>query len=98
MFGLGYTPTTYASTNPFLTGAYLNYTPGELGYGDKFNTISTIKETKSFFENYSSESKYSSKPSYESSDIFPTTDTKYNTIGSKYPEKTSYLSTTYTSD
>ncbi|XP_068898136.1 rho GTPase-activating protein 100F isoform X3 [Tenebrio molitor] len=100
MFGLNYAPTTYASTNPFLTGAYLNYTPGEMSYGDKFNTIGSIKETKSFFENYSSDSKYSStKPTYEVTEsMYPTADTKYNTIGSKYPEKTSYLSTTYTSE
>ncbi|RZC40854.1 rho GTPase-activating protein 100F, partial [Asbolus verrucosus] len=101
MFGLSYAqPTTYASTNPFLTGAYLNYTPGEMSYGDKFNTIGSIKETKSFFENYTTDSKYSTgKPTYETSEsIFPTPDTKYNTIGSKYPEKTSYLSTTYSSE
>jgi hypothetical protein len=100
MFGLNYAPTTYASTNPFLTGAYLNYTPGEMSYGDKFNTIGSIKETKSFFENYSCDSKYSStKPTYEVTEsMYPTADTKYNTIGSKYPEKTSYLSTTYTSE
>lgn len=91
MYGTNYTqPATYASTNPFLTGAYLNYTPGESNYGDKFNTMSSIKETKSFFENYSS-----SKPSYDSIEY---SDAKYNTISGKYPEKTSYLSNTYSSE
>lgn len=46
-------PTTYASTNPFLTGAYMSYTPGEVGF-EKYNTIGSTKEVKSFFESYAS--------------------------------------------
>lgn len=105
IFGLSYMPpATYASTNPFLTGAYMNY-PSSTDYSDKFNTIGSTKEIKSFFENYASESsKYStlsSKSSYDSSGndpVFTTSESKYNTIGYKYPEKTSYLTTTSTSD
>nr|XP_015839302.1 PREDICTED: rho GTPase-activating protein 100F isoform X3 [Tribolium castaneum] len=93
MFGVNFAPTTYASTNPFLTGAYLNYTPGEMSFGDKFNTIGGMKETKSFFDSYST-----SKSSFEASESIFASDTKYNTIGSKYPEKTCYLSTTYSSE
>lgn len=66
-----------------------------MSFGEKFNTIGAIKETKSFFESYT-DSKYSTKSSYEPSEAL--FDTKFNTIGSKYPEKTSYLSTTYTSE
>ncbi|XP_018575809.1 rho GTPase-activating protein 100F [Anoplophora glabripennis] len=98
-----YSQPTYASTNPFLTGAYMSYTPGDMSYSDKFNTIGSTKEVKSFFDSYSSDtSKYSTlnskTSSYDSESIFTTSDSKYNTIGSKYPEKTSYLSTTYSSD
>ncbi|KAJ8964175.1 hypothetical protein NQ317_009252, partial [Molorchus minor] len=108
-YGFGYTqsssysqPTTYASTNPFLTGAYLSYTPGEMSYSDKFNTIGSTKDVKSFFESYSNESsKYSTlntkNNNYNNSDsMFTSSDGKYNTIGSKYPDKSSYLSSAYT--
>ncbi|XP_060529396.1 rho GTPase-activating protein 100F isoform X2 [Cylas formicarius] len=86
MFGINYPqPTTYVSTNPFLTGAYLTYTSSESGYseGDKFNTIGTTKEAKSFYEGYSSAG---TKPEMSS----------YNTTGSKFQEqKTNYLSSMY---
>lgn len=104
MFGLYTQPTTYASTNPFLTGAYMSYAPGESSYADKFNTIGSTKDIKSFFESYASDSpsKYPTKlpTSYETdacsaSESMYTT-SKYNTIGSKYPEqKSSYLSSVY---
>ncbi|XP_076250075.1 rho GTPase activating protein at 100F isoform X3 [Rhynchophorus ferrugineus] len=96
MFGLYSQPTTYASTNPFLTGAYMSYNPSENNYNDKFNTIGSTKDIKSFFENYTSDtSKYSTKSavSYETDSTYTISENKYNTIGSKYPEqKSSYLS------
>lgn len=104
MFGLYTQPTTYASTNPFLTGAYMSYNTGESSYSDKYNTIGSTKDIKSFFESYSSDSpnKYPTKlaTTYESDSatnnesLFSTG--KYNTIGSKYPDqKSSYLSSGY---
>lgn len=98
IYGINYPQTTYASTNPFLTGAYMTYTPGEQTY-DKYNTIGSTKEVKSFFESYTNDTnKYSTlnNKNYDVSE-YSSAD-KYNTIGSKYPEKTSYLSTTYSSD
>lgn len=104
MFGLYTQPTTYASTNPFLTGAYMSYNSGESSYSDKYNTIGSTKDIKNFFESYSSDSpnKYPTKlaTTYESDSatnnesLFSTG--KYNTIGSKYPDqKSSYLSSGY---
>ncbi|KAK9881699.1 hypothetical protein WA026_017218 [Henosepilachna vigintioctopunctata] len=97
-------PTTYASTNPFLTGAYLNYNPTDTAsfFPDKYNTIGSVKDTKAFFESYTEGPRYSTsttKPNYESSDISTyTSNSKYNTIGAKFNnEKSSYLSSTYTS-
>ncbi|CAG9861969.1 unnamed protein product [Phyllotreta striolata] len=53
-------PPTYSSTNPFLTGSYMSYTPGESNFAEKFNTIGPSKEIKSFFESYTSDvGKYS---------------------------------------
>lgn len=105
MFGINYMPpTTYSSTNPFLTGAYLNYSSNDYN-PDKFNTIGSTKEIKSFFENYATDSttKYgtlSSKTSYDGSNdpVFTTSESKYNTIGFKYPEKTTHYLTTSSSD
>ncbi|XP_066151839.1 rho GTPase-activating protein 100F isoform X2 [Euwallacea fornicatus] len=106
MYGLYTQPSqpTYASTNPFLTGAYMSYNPGETSYADKFNTIGSTKDIKSFFESYSTDStsKYPTKlaTTYETESgtgnesLYSTT--KYNTIGSKYQEqKSSYLSSAY---
>lgn len=98
-------PTTYVSTNPFLTGAYMTYTPGESSnnYMDKFNTIGTSKEVKSFFESYTNDNtKYqtlnSSKTSnYESSTMFSGSEHRSDGM-SKYPEKSSYLGTNYPSE
>ncbi|CAH0556139.1 unnamed protein product [Brassicogethes aeneus] len=105
IYGINYTqPTTYASTNPFLTGAYMTYTTDD---NNKYNTIGSTKEVKSFFENYASDkyssdkfadSKYSSDAKYSKTYDPDYSSDKYNTIGSKYPEKTSYLSTTYSTD
>ncbi|XP_030762749.1 rho GTPase-activating protein 100F isoform X3 [Sitophilus oryzae] len=96
MFGLYTQPTTYASTNPFLTGAYMSYNPVESSYSDKFNTIGSTKDIKSFFENYSSDTtKYSTKSTtgYETQSTYTMSENKYNTIGSKYQDqKSSYLS------
>ncbi|CAG9759728.1 unnamed protein product [Ceutorhynchus assimilis] len=105
MFGLYTQPTTYASTNPFLTGAYMSYNTGESSYADKFNTIGSTKDIKSFFDSYSSDSptKYPSKlaTNYETkgcNDSMMTSGSnngsiyntnKYNTIGSKFPEQKS---------
>lgn len=106
MFGLSYTqPTTYASTNPFLTGAYLNYSSGEMSYGDKFNMIgSSVKDTKAFFESYSSSTsdnlKYLSK-NYEptiNESVYTTSDTKFNATSWKYPEKNYLGMTSYSSE
>ncbi|XP_050310885.1 LOW QUALITY PROTEIN: rho GTPase-activating protein 100F [Anthonomus grandis grandis] len=105
MFSELYTqPTTYASTNPFLTGAYMSYTPGDNNFSDKFNTIGSTKDIKSFFDNYSMDSngKYSSKltTNYETEctstgdGVYGTA--KYNTIGGKYSQdKSSYLTSVY---
>ncbi|CAH1986127.1 unnamed protein product [Acanthoscelides obtectus] len=53
-----YTRPTYASTNPFLTGAYMSYTPGSggaatssggnAGSEEKFNTIGSTKELRGY--------------------------------------------------
>lgn len=73
MYGMSYNttqPTTYASTNPFLTGAYLNYHPGDMsgGYsGGGSNNRDNVGGSKTFFdggysssmETTSSSSKYS---------------------------------------
>ncbi|XP_044754351.1 rho GTPase-activating protein 100F isoform X2 [Coccinella septempunctata] len=104
MFGNTYTqPPIYASTNPFLSGAYLNYQPGDSGssYPDKYNTIGSVKDSKSFFESYSDSARHtgsSTKPTYESPDITNYThDSKYNTIGSKYnKDRTSNHSSVHT--
>ncbi|XP_045473768.1 rho GTPase-activating protein 100F isoform X3 [Harmonia axyridis] len=105
MFGSTYTqPPTYTSTNPFLSGAYLNYQLGDSGssHPDKYNTIGSVKDTKSFFESYSDSSRYNmsgTKPTYESPDLTTsyTNNSKYNTIGGKYNnDRASYLSSTHT--
>lgn len=95
-------PTTYASTNPFLTGAYMTYSPGESNttYMDKFNTIGTSKEVKSFFESYSTENtKYqtlnSKNSTYDSSTIYTKSDHRSDGLNKKYPQESSYLSTNY---
>lgn len=80
----------------------MSYTPGD-SYGDKFNTIGSTKEVKSFFDSYAAEtSKYSTlnpkTSSFDTGSNYSVSESKYNTIGSKYPEKTSYLSTTYSSE
>lgn len=83
-------PATYASTNPFITGAYLNYNP------ENSSDKSSVKETKSFFESYNTSS---TKSTYEPTDsISYSSASKYNTIG-KFGnnDKPSYLSSTYSS-
>lgn len=98
-------PTTYASTNPFLTGAYMTYTPGESSgnYMDKFNTIGTSKEVKSFFESYTTNNtKYqtlnSKNSSYDPSTIFTTSEKRSEGMSTKYSDKSSYLGTAYPSE
>ncbi|KAL1490184.1 hypothetical protein ABEB36_012918 [Hypothenemus hampei] len=90
---------SYASTNPFLTGDLSTYTSNEgLSCSDKFNTIGSFKEVKSFFESYSEDSpfRHSSKLSttYEvnsgsgnnnESSIYNTG--KYNILGSGFSEQ-----------
>lgn len=99
-------PTTYASTNPFLTGAYLTYTPGEYNTFDKFGSSGNTKDSTKPFSysdssNYSSDAtKYSTlntKPTYETteSSVYTSTEQKFNTIGGK---PGSYLSTNYGSE
>lgn len=107
IYNLSYTqPTTYASTNPFLTGAYLNYTPGEINYSDKYNTIgSTTKDNNKpfmFDTTTYQDSKYSTLntkvTSYDPESIFTSSDIKYNTLGSKYQEKSGYIGVTFAPD
>lgn len=95
-------PTTYASTNPFLTGAYMSYTPGEssTSYSDKFNTIGTSKEVKSFFESYTTDNtKYqtlnSKSSSYDPSMIYTSSENRSEGMNKKYSQESSYLSTNY---
>lgn len=99
IYNLNYSqPTTYASTNPFLTGAYLNYTPGEISFSEKYNTIASTKDNKPFtFDTTYQDSKYStlhSKSTYDPSD-FVSSEIKYSTLGSKYQEKAGYLGVNY---
>lgn len=98
-------PTTYPSTNPFLTGAYMSYTPGESSsnYLDKFNTIGTSKEVKSFFESYTSDNpKYqtlnSKSTGYDSSTMYGGTENRSELMSAKYSEKSGYLSSAYPSE
>lgn len=107
IYNLNYSqPTTYASTNPFLTGAYLTYTPGEYNTFDKFSSTGNSKDTTKPFSytessNYLSDTtKYSTlntKPSYETTESsgFSSTEQKFNTIGGK---SGNYLSTAYSSE
>lgn len=75
-----------------------------MSYSDKYNTMSTTKDTKQFSFDTTSyqESKYSTlntKTCYDTSDsIFTSTDIKYSTLGSKYQDKTGYLGSTYTTE
>ncbi|VEN35871.1 unnamed protein product [Callosobruchus maculatus] len=105
-----YTRPTYASTNPFLTGAYMSYTPGGGGASsggggaggeDKFNTIGSTKEVKSFFESYAATveaSRYSTMNSKSTSNYNNEADTNGKvsflstgfTMDSKYSPKNSY--------
>lgn len=101
MYSLNYSqPTTYASTNPFLTGAYLSYSQGETGYGDKFNTISSTKDKPfSFTEScYQDTQKYSTLNSKSMFESGYSSESKYNTLGSKFPEKSGYSGTSFDSD
>lgn len=81
----------------------MNYTPGETSYGDKYNTIGSSKELSkpfSFAESsYQDTTKYSTlntKTSHDTTEsMYTPTDTKFNTIGGKYQEKSAgYLGTT----
>ncbi|XP_072378931.1 rho GTPase-activating protein 100F isoform X1 [Diabrotica undecimpunctata] len=95
-------PTTYASTNPFLTGSYMSYTPGDSTFSEKFNTIGPSKEVKSFFDSYTSDTnKYSTlntkSTSYDSEYLYSSPDVKTNGVSSRYLEK-SYLNSTYSTD
>lgn len=82
MYSLNYPqPTTYASTNPFLTGAYLSYTPGD-----------SSKQFSSYLD--SETTKYSTlntKSNYDTTEYAGSSEQKFNTIGGK----SSYLSTNY---
>lgn len=83
MYSLNYPqPTTYASTNPFLTGAYLSYTPGESNKPFSYLDTETTK--------YST---LNPKNNYDSSDYTVSSEQKFNTIGGK--SSSSYLSTNY---
>ncbi|KAF5284035.1 hypothetical protein FQR65_LT13617, partial [Abscondita terminalis] len=108
IYNLNYTqPPTYASTNPFLTGAYLNYTPGESSFVDKYNTIGSTKDMSKPFgftdSGFAETSKYNTlntkttvdvtEPMYTISET-----TKFNTIGSKYQDKSGYLGINYGPD
>ncbi|XP_057664821.1 rho GTPase-activating protein 100F isoform X4 [Diorhabda carinulata] len=92
-------PTTYASTNPFLTGSYMSYTPGDSSFTEKFNTIGPSKEVKSFFDSYTSDvNKYSTlntKSSYDSDYLYSSD--KTNGISSRFLDK-NYLNTTYSNE
>ncbi|CAH1112773.1 unnamed protein product [Psylliodes chrysocephalus] len=95
-------PPTYSSTNPFLTGSYMSYTPGEANFAEKFNTIGPSKEIKSFFDTYTSDSnKYSTMnpktTSYDTDYLYSTSDVKTNGVSSRYIDK-SYLNGTYSTD
>ncbi|CAG9829546.1 unnamed protein product [Diabrotica balteata] len=95
-------PTTYASTNPFLTGSYMSYTPGDSTFSEKFNTIGPSKEVKSFFDSYTSDTnKYSTlntkSTSYDSEYLYSSPDIKTNGVSSRYLDK-SYLNSTYSTD
>ncbi|KAK9722426.1 RhoGAP domain [Popillia japonica] len=109
IYNLNYSqqPTTYASTNPFLTGAYLNYTPGDMFGGDKYNTIGPTKiEPKPFAfssDSYQDNQKYATlntKMAYDQDQqhLFSSADRFSSMIGvtsannMKYQEKSSYLS------
>lgn len=106
MYNINYSqPTTYASTNPFLTGAYLNYSPGDMYGTEKYNTIGPIKvEPKpfSFAETYQDQ-KYATlntKTTYEQPEqhMYTPTDNRYGSMGgasSKFQEKSSFLSSGY---
>lgn len=104
-YALSYTqPTTYASTNPFLTGPYMQpYTPGDSSFAEmKFNGSC---DKKPFYAEYTdSPTKYntlgsakgSSYNNYETSSSNPiytssieTSVPKYNTLG----KSSSYLNT-----
>ncbi|KAB0794796.1 hypothetical protein PPYR_11635 [Photinus pyralis] len=103
IYNLSYTqPPTYASTNPFLTGAYLNYTPGETTYTEKYNTIGSSKEISKPFSftdsNFPESSKYNTLSTKPIHDVTEPSDTKFNTIGSKYQDKTGYLGINYGAD
>ncbi|KAH1000451.1 hypothetical protein HUJ04_000357 [Dendroctonus ponderosae] len=99
LFGLYTQPTTYASTNPFLTGAYMAYNnpTDSAPYSDKFNTIGSTKDIKSFFDGYpcaNSPGKYPSKLAttyeVEGAERALYSPAKYNTIGAKYQEPKAY--------
>ncbi|CAH1155850.1 unnamed protein product [Phaedon cochleariae] len=96
-------PLTYASTNPFLTEAYMNFNPGDSNYTDKYGTIGSTKDVKSFFESYASDiPKYATlntkTSSYDPDSIYASSESKSNGIGSRYSDKSSYLSNTYSTE
>lgn len=72
MYNLNYPPpTTYASTNPFLTGAYLSYTGSE-------------KDTKPFSYLETETTKYSTLNTKGSNyEVSEYSEQKFNTIGGK---------------
>ncbi|XP_022901383.2 rho GTPase-activating protein 100F isoform X2 [Onthophagus taurus] len=82
-------PTTYASTNPFLTGAYLQYTPGG---GDHYHQKQQFPFSDVFVTEQQKYATLNSKSSTSSYDTGSDQQSRYNTIGWKYPEKSSYLS------
>lgn len=82
MYNLNYPqPTTYASTNPFLTGAYLSYAPAT----DNTKPFSYLDESTKY-------STLNTKTSYDSAE-YASSEQKFNTIGGK----SGYLSTNYNS-
>ncbi|XP_018326316.1 rho GTPase-activating protein 100F isoform X2 [Agrilus planipennis] len=98
IFGSTYTtqqPLTYASTNPFLTGAYMQYAPGESGsFMEKYNTISSTKDFSKPFSfsdsSYGDANKYST---LNTKNIYGTSDSLFGTSDTRYDSKNGYLST-----
>ncbi|KAF5284692.1 hypothetical protein FQA39_LY16944 [Lamprigera yunnana] len=108
IYNLNYTqPPTYASTNPFLTGAYLSYTPSESMHIDKYNTTGSSKDmpkqfsfAESTFPEHLKYNTLNSKTSYDTTEsmYIPNDASKFNTIGSKYQDKSGYLCINYGTD
>ncbi|XP_017778349.1 PREDICTED: rho GTPase-activating protein 100F isoform X3 [Nicrophorus vespilloides] len=96
LYSINYTqPTTYASTNPFLTGAYLNYTPESTGsysndkYGSNskpFSFEQKDNEMKQYTSTFDSGKKYGYSDAYSTLSKSPYLGVNYNS-SDKYSSK-----------